>query len=301
MYPRQEEWPVKGHLATALCRGPPNPLGVPLGILLTSSLISHYKCPKLEISRWPYPIWIAILSSFVPLVTCPPFWDTPPPRDFSRWPLNQTGPSFLSRPICLPCTEGASRAMKKKPGTTTCRDHGKDTRLLHTLYRAPLDSGWARPVSWPRCRTGWGPLRETRRSSAYLLQLSQSGKKVKEKALSLPLWAAEGQDKTSFLFYFIYFISHNKRSKNDGEKSDLWPFFILLTFLPKAPYACPPGAVLSISVPHFYKMVSFIFSIFGNLLLSVPLGFSIVANLSIWFVRLQFTFIFNIALISPHE
>ncbi|KAL7986418.1 hypothetical protein Chor_011584, partial [Crotalus horridus] len=27
------------------------------------------------------------------------------------------------RPICLPCTEGASRAMKKKPGTTTCRDH----------------------------------------------------------------------------------------------------------------------------------------------------------------------------------
>ncbi|XP_060549344.1 uncharacterized protein LOC117667888 [Pantherophis guttatus] len=27
------------------------------------------------------------------------------------------------RPICLPCTEGASRALKKKPGTTTCRDH----------------------------------------------------------------------------------------------------------------------------------------------------------------------------------
>ncbi|KAG8127649.1 hypothetical protein E2320_014588, partial [Naja naja] len=26
------------------------------------------------------------------------------------------------RPICLPCTEGASRALKKKPGTT-CRDH----------------------------------------------------------------------------------------------------------------------------------------------------------------------------------
>ncbi|XP_070593747.1 complement C2 [Erythrolamprus reginae] len=27
------------------------------------------------------------------------------------------------RPICLPCTEGASRALKLKPGTTTCRDH----------------------------------------------------------------------------------------------------------------------------------------------------------------------------------
>uniref|UniRef100_A0A8C6VAC7 Complement C2 n=1 Tax=Naja naja TaxID=35670 RepID=A0A8C6VAC7_NAJNA len=39
---------------------------------------------------------------------------------------------FLPRPICLPCTEGASRALKKKPGTT-CRDHGKHTRLLHTF------------------------------------------------------------------------------------------------------------------------------------------------------------------------
>ncbi|XP_026542700.1 complement C2, partial [Notechis scutatus] len=27
------------------------------------------------------------------------------------------------RPICLPCTEGASRALKKRAGTTTCRDH----------------------------------------------------------------------------------------------------------------------------------------------------------------------------------
>ncbi|KAM6472547.1 complement C2 [Liasis olivaceus] len=27
------------------------------------------------------------------------------------------------RPICLPCTEGANRALKKKPGTMTCRDH----------------------------------------------------------------------------------------------------------------------------------------------------------------------------------
>ncbi|XP_042307061.1 complement C2 isoform X2 [Sceloporus undulatus] len=27
------------------------------------------------------------------------------------------------RPICLPCTEGANKALKKKPGTTTCKDH----------------------------------------------------------------------------------------------------------------------------------------------------------------------------------
>uniref|UniRef100_G1KLB5 Complement factor B n=1 Tax=Anolis carolinensis TaxID=28377 RepID=G1KLB5_ANOCA len=27
------------------------------------------------------------------------------------------------RPICLPCTEGANKALKKKSGTTTCKDH----------------------------------------------------------------------------------------------------------------------------------------------------------------------------------
>ncbi|KAF7236124.1 Complement C2 [Varanus komodoensis] len=37
------------------------------------------------------------------------------------------------RPICLPCTEGANRALKKRPGTTTCKDHGEHIRPKRSL------------------------------------------------------------------------------------------------------------------------------------------------------------------------
>uniref|UniRef100_A0A8C6V961 Complement C2 n=1 Tax=Naja naja TaxID=35670 RepID=A0A8C6V961_NAJNA len=51
-----------------------------------------------------------------------------------------------SIPICLPCTEGASRALKKKPGTT-CRDHGKHTRLLHTFNVGVISWGTYDPCA----------------------------------------------------------------------------------------------------------------------------------------------------------
>uniref|UniRef100_A0A8C6V9S1 Complement C2 n=1 Tax=Naja naja TaxID=35670 RepID=A0A8C6V9S1_NAJNA len=53
---------------------------------------------------------------------------------------------LLGVPICLPCTEGASRALKKKPGTT-CRDHGKHTRLLHTFNVGVISWGTYDPCA----------------------------------------------------------------------------------------------------------------------------------------------------------
>ncbi|KAH0630501.1 hypothetical protein JD844_013567 [Phrynosoma platyrhinos] len=43
--------------------------------------------------------------------------------------------NLLCRPICLPCTEGANKALKKKPGTTTCKDHGESGGSLFVERR----------------------------------------------------------------------------------------------------------------------------------------------------------------------